>query len=101
MRLLSKARWVTWTWLVVWMVSGSGLLAAEPESGDGQSVVDRMGRTAKKVGEKIEQGLTKTAKKIEQKDIPGKVERKLKKAVTKTEEGLKKAGQKIDQKLSQ
>ena len=60
-----------------------------------------MGDTAKKIGDKIGQGFTKTARKIEDKHIGEKIERKLQKAAAKTAEGFKKAGDKIDQKFNQ
>ena len=80
------------------VVSASAALA---ESGptDNRTVVERIEGTAKKVGNKIEQGFSKAAKKIEEKHIGEKIERKLKKAAAKTAEGFKKAGEKIDQKL--
>ena len=87
-----------WLLLPLWAVSGSAAFA-EGEPPNNPSVVERIEGTAKKVGNKIEQGFSKTAKKIEEKHIVDKVERKLKKAATKTAEGFKKAGEKIDQKL--
>ena len=80
------------------MLSGSSVLAEE-ESAKGPGLVERVGNTAKKVGNKIEQGLTKAAKKLEEKKVGEKIEQKLTKAVRKTAEGFKKAGDKIDQKL--
>ena len=84
--------------LPILVISGSTALA-ESEPTDNRTVVERIEGTAKKVGNKIEQGFSKAAKKIEQKHIGEKIERKLKKAATKTAEGFKKAGDKIDQKL--
>ena len=72
---------------------------AGSESVDSRSVGEQIGDTAKNVGNKIEQGVSKIAKKIENKHIGEKVEKKLKKAATKTAEGFKKAGKKINQKL--
>lgn len=72
---------------------------AESEPTGDRTVVERIGSTAKKVGNKIEQGFSKAAKKIEEKHLGDKIEQKLKKAATKTVEGFKKAGKKIDQKL--
>ena len=95
-----QIRRVVWLLLPIWVISGSVALA-ESEPTDNRSVVERIGSTAKKVGNKIEQGISKTAKKIEGKHLGEKIERKLKKAATKTEEGFKKAGKKIDQKLRQ
>lgn len=83
----------------LWVLSGSPV-SAEDESAKGPGVFERIGSTAKKVGHKIEQGVEKVAKKVEEKHIGEKVERKLKKAVDKTAEGFKKAGNKIDQKLN-
>ena len=80
------------------VISGSAALA-ENEPTDNGTVVERIGSTAKKVGNKIEQGFSKAAKKIEEKHLGDKIEKKLKKAATKTVEGFKKAGRKIDQKL--
>ena len=91
-------RRVVWLLLPIWVVSGSAALA-ESEPTDNRTVVERIEGTAKKVGKKIEQGVSKTAKKIEEKHLGEKIERKLKKAATKTAEGFKKAGEKIDQKL--
>jgi len=76
------------------------LVFAEDESAKGPGVLERIGNTAKKVGHKIEQGVEKVAKKVEEKHIGEKVEQKLKKAADKTAEGFKKAGNKIDQKLN-
>jgi hypothetical protein len=89
---------VVWLLLPILVISGSAALA-ESEPTDNRTVVERIEGTAKKVGNKIEQGFSKAAKKIEEKHILEKVERKLKKAATKTAEGFKKAGEKIDQKL--
>lgn len=98
MQLQRQIRKVVWLLLPIWVVSASVALA-ESEPTDNRTVVERIEGTAKKVGNKIEQGFSKAAKKIEQKHIGEKIERKLKKAATKTAEGLKKAGDKIDQKL--
>lgn len=91
-------RRAVWLFLPIWVASGSVALADSEPTGD-RSVVERIEGTAKKVGNKIEQGFSKAAKKIEGKHIGEKVERELKKAATKTAEGFKKAGEKIDQKL--
>lgn len=98
MQLQRQIRWVVWLFLPIWVVSGSTALA-ESEPTDNRTVVERIGSTAKKVGNKIEQGFSKTAKKIEEKHLGEKIEQKLKKAASKTAEGFKKAGKKIDQKL--
>ena len=93
-----QMRRAVWLLLPIWVASSSPALAESEPTGD-RSVVERIEGTAKKVGNKIEQGFSKAAKKIEEKHIGEKVERKLKKAATKTAEGFKKAGEKIDQKL--
>ena len=98
MQLQRQIRKIVWLLLPVWVISGSTALA-ESEPTDNRTVVERIQGTAKKVGNKIEQGFSKAAKKIEEKHIGEKIERKLKKAATKTAEGFKKAGEKIDQKL--
>lgn len=98
MQLQQHIRRIVWLLLPIWVVSGSAALAESEPTGD-RSVVEQIEGTAKKVGNKIEQGFSKAAKKIEEKHIVDKVERKLKKAATKTAEGFKKAGEKIDQKL--
>jgi hypothetical protein len=85
--------------LPLWALSGSTALA-EGEATEKPSVMERVGNTAKKVGNKIEQGFTKAARKLEKKKVGEKIERKLKKAANKTAEGFKKAGDKIDQKLN-
>ena len=100
MRLQPRIRGVVWLFLPIWLVAGSPAMA-ESESVDNRSVVERVRDTAKKVGNKIEQGVSKTAKKIENKHIGEKIEKKLRKAATKTAEGFKKAEKKIDQKLQQ
>lgn len=80
--------------------SSAPLVLAEDKPAQGPGVFERIGNTAKKVGHKIEQGVGKVVKKVEEKHIGEKVERKLKKAADKTAEGFKKAGDKIDQKLN-
>ncbi|MGQ0666028.1 MAG: hypothetical protein ACT4O4_03255 [Nitrospiraceae bacterium] len=99
MRLQRQIRLAVWLLLPVLVVSGKVALA-ESETTEKPGVMERMGDGAKKVGSKIEQGFTKAAKKIEDKHIGEKIERKLKKAASKTAEGFKKAGNKIDQKLN-
>jgi hypothetical protein len=99
MQLWPSSRWVVWLLLPFWATLGSVALA-ESKPADNPSMAERIGNTAKKVGNKIEQGFTKAATKLQEKKIGEKIERKLKKAVTKTEEGFKKAGRKIDQKLN-
>jgi hypothetical protein len=96
---LRRQMWLAvWLFLPICLALGSAALAESEPTGD-RSVVERIEGTAKKVGNKIEQGFSKAAKKIEEKHIVDKVEQKLKKAATKTAEGFKKAGEKIDQKL--
>lgn len=92
-------RLAVWVVLPLWALLGSTALA-EGEATDKPGVMERIGNTAKKVGNKIEQGFTKAARKLEEKKVGEKIERKLKKAATKTAEGFKKAGNKIDQKLN-
>jgi microcompartment protein CcmL/EutN len=87
-----------WLLQAICIASGSVALAESEQAGD-RSVVQQIEGTVKKVGDKIEQGFTKAAKKIEGKHLGEKVERKVKKAFTKTEEGFKKAAEKIKQKL--
>jgi hypothetical protein len=98
MGLQRQIRRVVWLLLPIWVISGSAALA-ESEPTDNRTVVERIEGTAKKVGNKIEQGFSKAAKKIEEKHLGEKIERNLKKAARKTAEGFKKAGEKIDQKL--
>ncbi len=98
MQLQRQIRKVVWLLLLIWVVSASAALA-ESEPTDNRTVIERIEGTAKKVGKKIEQGFSKTVKKIEEKHLGDKVEKKLKKAARKTAEGFKKAGEKIDQKL--
>lgn len=98
MQLQRQIRKVVWLLLPILVLSGSTALAESEPTGD-RTVVERIGSTAKKVGNKIEQGFSKAAKKIEEKHLGDKIEQKLKKAATKTVEGFKKAGKKIDQKL--
>jgi F0F1-type ATP synthase membrane subunit b/b' len=73
---------------------------AEDEPAKSPGVLERIGNTAKKVGNKIEQGFTKAGTKLKEKKVGEKIEQKLKKAANKTAEGFKKAGDKIDQKLN-
>ncbi|MBH0209482.1 MAG: hypothetical protein HP495_13415 [Nitrospira sp.] len=85
--------------LPLWLVSVSPTMA-EGEPAKSPGVLERIGNTAKKVGNKIEQGFTKAGRKLEEKKVGEKIEQKLKKAANKTAEGFKKAGDKIDQKLN-
>ncbi|MBY0246249.1 MAG: hypothetical protein K2Q17_01180 [Nitrospiraceae bacterium] len=99
MRFRCDLRLVVGLCVPLWSLSGSPVLAQD-EPAKGPGVLERIGDTAKKVGHKIEQGVGKVVKKVEEKHIGEKVERKLKKAADKTAEGFKKAGNKIDQKLN-
>ena len=72
----------------------------EGESAQSPGLFERIGNTAKKVGNKIEQGFTKAGRKLEEKKVGEKIERKLNKAANKTEQGFKKAGDKIEKKLN-
>lgn len=74
-------------------LSGTGL--AEESKG----VFERIGDSAKRIGQKIEEKTKAVVKKVEDKHVGDKIERKLKKAATKTGEGFEKAGRKIEQKL--
>ena len=98
MQVPPNSRWVVWLLLPFWASLGSAALAEDKQTNN-SNVAERIENTAKKVGNKIEQGFTKAATKLKEKKVGEKIERKLKKAVTKTEEGFKKAGRKIDQKL--
>ncbi len=99
MRSWPNSRWVVWLLLTLWASLGSEA-SAEDKPMNNPSVAERIGSTAQKVGNKIEQGFIKAATKLKEKKVGEKIERKLKKAVSKTEEGFKKAGKKIDQKLN-
>ena len=99
MRFWRYMRWVTWLLLPLWIASASVSLA-EDEAAKSPGVLERIGNTAKKVGNKIEQGFTKAGTKLKEKKVGEKIEQKLKKAANKTAEGFKKAGDKIDQKLN-
>lgn len=101
MRLSRTALWGGLT--IVFWLSGTG--AVFPASSSDQTdrspgVLERIGKTAQKVGNKVEQGFTKAGRKLKEKKVGEKIERKLEKAVHKTAEGLKKAGDKINQKLN-
>jgi len=98
MRLWLNPRWVVWLLLPFWAIVGS-IALAESKPADNPSVVEGIENTAKKVGNKIEQGLTKAATKLKEKKVGEKIEQKLKKAANKTAAGFKKAGDKINQKL--
>jgi hypothetical protein len=99
MRFRCPLRLVVGLCVPLWILSGSPV-SAEDKSTQGPGVFERIGDGAKKVGHKIEQGVGKVVKKVEEKHIGEKVEQKLKKAADKTAEGFKKAGNKIDQKLN-
>lgn len=99
MKGLPHTRWMLWLLLPLWIASAS-VAMAEDEPAKSPGVLERIGNTAKKVGNKIEQGFTKAGTKLKEKKVGEKVEQKLKKAANKTAEGFKKAGDKIDQKLN-
>jgi hypothetical protein len=99
MRYQASLRWAVWLLLPLWIASASVALA-EDEPAKSPGVLERIGNTAKKVGNKIEQGFTKAGKKLQEKKVGEKIEQKLKKAANKTAEGFKKAGDKIDKKLN-
>jgi len=88
-----------WLVLPLWFVSVP-IVMAEGESAKSPGLFERIGNTAKKVGNKVEQGFTKAGRKLEEKKVGEKIERKLNKAANKTAEGFKKAGDKIDKKLN-
>jgi hypothetical protein len=91
--------WTVGLLLTIW----SGVVStamADDERTKGPGLFERIGNTAKKVGNKIEQGFSKAGRKLEEKKVGEKIERKLNKVATKTAEGFKKAGDKIDQKLN-
>lgn len=98
MKLRRTLRWGLLL-LPLWVVSVSPAMAGE-EPAKSPGVLERIGNTAKKVGNKIEQGFTKAGRKLEEKKVGEKIERKLNKAASKTAEGFKKAGDKIDKKLN-
>lgn len=101
MQLYPGFRWVCALLLLLAWVVSTPMARAEGETANGPGVFERIGNTAKKVGNKIEQGFTKAGRKLKEKKVGEKIERKLNKAATKTAEGFKKAGDKIDKKLSQ
>ena len=74
MQLRRHIRRVVWLLLPIWVVSGSAALA-ESEPTDNRTVVERIEGTAKKVGNKIEQGFSKAAKKIEESILEKKLSR--------------------------
>ena len=77
-------------------MSSSALVA---ESSDAPAVVEQIGSTATKVGKKIEEGVTKTIKKVEEKHFGVQIAQKLRKAANKTAEGFVKAGKEIEPKF--
>ena len=86
-------------WLLILISVGLGSSASAENEPKDTNVIDKIGSTAKKAGDKIEQGVSNAAKKIEEKHIGDKIEQKLKKAASKTAEGFEKAEKKIEQKL--
>ncbi len=99
MRCQWPIRWVTCLGVILWVAAASVAMAVD-EPAKNPGVLERIGNTAKKVGNKIEQGFTKAGTKLKEKKVGEKIEQKLKKAANKTAEGFKKAGDKIDQKLN-
>lgn len=99
MRFRCDPRLVIGLCVPFWILSGSPV-SAEDEPAKSPGVLERIGNTAKKVGNKIEQGFTKAGTKLKEKKVGEKIEQKLKKAANKTAEGFKKAGDKIDKKLN-
>lgn len=98
----SRSCWVLGLMVSFWL---GGTVAVPPASAGDRAdqsrvVLERIGRTAVTVGNKIEQGFTKAGRKLKEKKVGDKIERKLKKAVDKTAQGFKKAGDKIDKKLN-
>ena len=83
--------------LVIAIVAIGGI---ETGSAEEQSLGEKIGDTAQKVGTKIEEGVKKVVKKIEDKHVIDKVARKLDKAAKKTAEGFEKVGNKIKQQLA-
>lgn len=76
------------------------LLAAGPVlAGESEGVMEQVGNTAKRVGQKIEDKTKAVVRKVEEKHLVDKVGEKLKKAATKTAEGFERAGNKIKAKL--
>lgn len=100
MRVSRCTRLVFWLLLPLWFGSIPMAMAEEGEAAKSPGLFERIGNTAKKVGNKIEQGFTKAGRKLEEKKVGEKVERKLNKAANKTAEGFRKAGDKIDKKLN-
>lgn len=80
--------------VVVFVLGGNPALAEEP------GFFQRVGDGMKRAGQKIEDKTKRVVKKVEDKRVGDKVERKLKKAATKTAEGFEKAGKKINEKLN-
>lgn len=92
-------RWVR-TFLA-FLVSLLGTVAGiETDSAAERSLGETISVTAQQIGTKIEGGVKKVVKKVEDKHIVDKVERNLAKAAQKTAEGLEKAGKNIKQKLA-
>ena len=90
---------IVWLLLPLWLVLIPVAMAEDGPAKD-PGVFERIGNTAKKVGNKIEQGLTKAGRKLKEKKVGEKIEHKLNKAAKKTAEGFKKAGDKIEKKLN-
>jgi hypothetical protein len=96
-QLAGRSRWM------IGVVAGCLFMSvalAEAQASDERTVSEKIGETAKKVGTKIEEGVKKVVKKVEDKHIGDKVGQKLKKAADKTAEGFTKAGNKVKDKLA-
>ena len=72
MRLQRQIRRVVRLLLPILVISGSAALAESEPTGN-RTVIERIEDTAKKGGNKIEQGFSKAAKKIEEKYIAEKL----------------------------
>ena len=99
MKLSRYRSLVLWLILPLWLLSVPSAMGGD-EADKSPGLFERIGNTAKKAGNKIEQGFTKAGRKLEEKKVGEKIERKLNKAANKTAEGFKKAGEKIDKKLN-
>jgi len=99
MEVSRSRRSALWVILPLWLLVVPSAMA-EDESTKSPGLFERIENTAKKAGNKIEQGFTKAGRKLEEKKVGEKIERKLNKAANKTAEGFKKAGDKIDKKLN-
>src|SRR5215467_3102265 len=91
----------TCTCTLIAAVLNYGMVSATESKGGGEaSFSEKVGEGARKIGDAIARGFKKTAKKLEDKHVPEKVEQKFKKAADKTAEGIGKADRKIKEKLA-